>query len=86
MRPIALLLLLLPGLAYGQTLLPGKSIATVQPGNTSCASTWGGTLPTAADDVLILHDVTIDKLEANRVEIASGPRPRWSTRTCMARC
>jgi hypothetical protein len=72
MRPIALLLLLLPGLAYGQTLLPGKSIATVQPGNTSCASTWGGTLPTAADDVLILHDVTIDKLEANRVEIASG--------------
>lgn len=58
--------------AHGQSLLPGKYIATVQPGITSCASTWGGTLPTAGDDVLIQHDVTIDKLTANRVEIASG--------------
>lgn len=54
------------------SLLPGEFIATVRPGLTSNPATWGGTLPTAADDVQIIHDVTIDSLTAKRVEVARG--------------
>lgn len=69
---LAACVVILPAMAVAQSILPGAYVATVKAGNTSCAETWGGVLPTAADDVLILHDVTIDKLTANRVEIASG--------------
>jgi len=54
------------------SLLPGEFVATVRPGFTSNPATWGGTLPTAADDVQLIHDVTIDSLACKRVEIARG--------------
>jgi hypothetical protein len=61
-----------PAPAIVQSLEVSSVLSTVQPGLFTDPATWGGSVPTSADNVTISHDVTLDGGSAGRVDILAG--------------